>query len=53
MTGITAAWAVFRVLNDPNEGVGAKAKVMATNPWGIAMLVMFAPGVVGLVQVGR
>jgi hypothetical protein len=39
----------FGVLNDPATGAGAKFRSLATNVWGIAMLLFFAAGVANLV----
>lgn len=42
-------WGAFRALSDPDTPVAAKLRFLVTNPWGIAMLAMFALGVVNLI----
>jgi len=43
------SWGAFRVLSDPKETAGAKLRVMVRDPWGIAMLVMFAAGIASFI----
>ena len=44
-------WGAFRALSDPETPIATKLRFLVTNPWGIAMLAMFAAGIANLIVV--